>query len=134
MILKLTVYNNDYSELLCRFGRRIATGWHAPGPKPQTPDRRDWLDKWFRDDEHYRQTLRLKKREASPEEQKTICRIVSESFKAFLTEENLGEKTVDYLTGKFDVTVLDSVNETWHNGEVVYVFPTSGTPNPVLSY
>ena len=138
MILKLTVHDNDFSGLLVQFGNYISTGQHDPGPEPEkdTNEHHAWLDQWCRDERTYIRDLKLTHKESTQEQRDAVCDVVRRTFDSYIRRpvHRLDQKTIDYLLRNLSVSVTAHVTETWHNGEVVYVFPTSPTEKPVLVY
>ena len=138
MILKLTVHDNDFAGLLIKFGNYVSTGQHDPGMEPpeNTEEHYAWADQWYKDEKAYIKNLKLTYRESTQEQRDAVCDVVKRTFDGYIRRpvHHYDKKTIDYLLRNFSVSVTAHVTETWHNGEVVYVFPTSPTEKPVLVY
>lgn len=127
MILKISVRDNDFSDVMEQFCEEIAAGWHHPRErKPDQAEKEklsEWYDRSFQDGVFFRQILSELAQNVSDDNKKRVVRIVTDSFVYFTNER--WEDNAEYLQRHFICEIVDTVTDRWMNGEEYYVFPTS---------
>ena len=137
MILRITVKDNDFQDILEKFCMYVAGGQHDPGPEPlrNTPEYDAWVRQYVKEHQAYLEALRKTYRESTAEDRRFVCRIVRDTWIGWLESyQTIERKTKAYLKENFECSVAANVTDKWHNSEVFYVFPTSGTARPVLNF
>lgn len=127
MILKISVHDNDFGELMEEFCRQISKGWHYP--KEHEPDKKDtarfgeWYYRNMKDTRFLREVFGRSLREISKDDKDRAIQIVTDSFVYFTG--SLDDEDAKYLRKKFSCEIIGSVTDKWENGEIYYVFPSS---------
>ena len=117
MIIKMTFNDNDFTDILYSFAKKMFINL-TNGVK--MTDSRETYEK-------FNKLLNPNISEKlSEEEKKTVikrCKEQIEEFIIFCTEK---ESEVVYLKQILKVEIIDSVEDKWENGEVVYWLQHSG--------
>lgn len=125
MIIKMTVDDNDFSEILEKFGKNLFMN------VLKYPDNIEELDSSIQIS--ILKEIRLVDRLFNPnvtedhteEEIQLIKKRVKDSFALFI-HKRVSEDTERYLLDNFQVNVVKSMEDKWENGEMVYWFQHSG--------
>lgn len=123
MIIGITIRDNDYHDLLAKFCHRLSAGEliMEKEPHPDAPEAGAWYAHYMDVTRRALPALKNHTDMADPEVKKLITDAVQESWR--WTIRNSPEK--EYLQGRLEVTLLDSITDNWENGEQFYVFTTS---------
>lgn len=113
MIIGLTIHDNDFQSLVQSFANQLMEkGLILEQPSNDTAS--DWYHWYMKTDQLTRGALKEPVSEAS---QDTIKR----SWDYYVKNH----ESAAYLTGNLEVTLPESIDDTWQNGEQFYLFPTS---------
>lgn len=127
MIIGLTIHDNDFQSLIKQFAQRIAGGeliLEQP-PKEDDPDASEWYHWFINTDRTIRSAVKESNKTTSDTNKSLIKDTILRSWEYFIKNH----KDRGYLSGKLEITFPDSIDDTWENGEQLYVFPTSYADN-----
>lgn len=127
MIIKITVHDNDFQDVLTRFCKEIALGQPIMPPEPKDEiAKRAWNEDWMRMHRAMKGKLGQPRAEVTEDEQKAVLDTIRVSFGNFAAHHaRLSKKTAAYLKNQFECELVDSVTDEWRNGEDFFVFPSS---------
>lgn len=123
MIIKLTLHDNDFAELLENFGKKISNGLVGPYviPKTHTDEYYKYL---LEEDNRRRKAISLLQKsfdESSEEDRFQLAVVIHSAWNDFIKYYDQRE----YLMTSFDCEIVPSIPDKWANGEDVYVISTS---------
>lgn len=124
MIIKLTLNDNDFGEILGGFCRSLEKGYPLPCPPRDTKP--DLLIQYFHASQHFNELYHA--HTLPPEEKTWFCDQITQAW-AHRVRHN---KDSDYLTKNFECSFVDSMTGEWENGESFYFFP-GGYGNKVIN-
>lgn len=117
MIVKITVKDNDFSDLLVDFCKNFWT-YIVLGM-----DEND-----FEFDRHIRFRNMLnpnEERELTSDEKFALLKRIEDAFRQYITARK-SEDTVKYLMKHLTISIQNSFTDRWENGEAVYWLQHSG--------
>lgn len=127
MIIGLNVRDNDYQDLLIAFGKKISSGDFVLEPPPAECPGTDAheVSEWYSwaYDAHRACTAALRNPTPSEEDKRAVTDVLRRSWKYYVGKRR--KNACEYLSSRLDVTFPDKIDDTWQNGEQLYVFPTS---------
>ena len=125
MIIRLTVHDNDFGDLMDMFVRNLFSKMTNFPSNIEELDVENQLN-FFREQKVVFRLLNPNATESHTEEEKTfLIKRVKESFKEFV-EKHADSSTADYLSKGLEVEIVNSMEDKWENGEVWYWFQHSG--------
>ena len=125
MVIKMTVGNNDFGELMDSFVGNLSSYLlrcpddieERDGAKQLEVIREIWrVDKLINPNVTENHT---------EEDKRAIKKRIKELF-SLVTEKQVNEETWKYLVDNFCVDIIDCVEDKWENGEMYYWFQHSG--------
>lgn len=127
MIIKISVHDNDFQDVLTRFCKNIVTAQPVMPPEPKDEHaKRTWLENWMHMHDALRSKIGQPRSEVSEDDQKAVLVVIRTSFNNFADYHiRESDKTANYLKKAFECELVDSITDEWHNGEVFYLFPSS---------
>ena len=126
MIVKMTVKDNDFGDILENFARNLNNRITKLPRNIEKMEREEQLE--------YIRLLRKIDRLMNPnvtenhteEEKQLLIEKIKEVFSTYVKNVCKDKSDADYLIGKFKVEIIESMTDKWENGEMVYWFQHSG--------
>lgn len=124
MIIKITIHDNDYYNLLLGFASKIKLGLYPVAfdenekGKFSEKEYSKYCLEYFKKDRKYVEILSKESHKLSSEDKEFIQDVIREGWNKYIDNE-------EYFVKNFEVHVVDSVSDKWENGEVLYIFPSS---------
>ena len=115
MIIKMTVKDNDFGDILENFARNLN---NRITKLPINIEEMEWFEQL--------ECMKLLTENHTEEEKELLIRKIKETFSTYVKDVCKDESDVDYLIGKFKVEIIESMTDKWENGEMVYWFQHSG--------
>ena len=122
MIIRFTVNDNDYKEVIEKFfnkGLYLMLCYVKKGLTDSEQDMKlyvrystliDKYCKMIQDEKIF-----------NVNDANDLCFMLKDAFNKYLEEKDF--KAKDYLKENLDISIVDSVKDKWENGEVLYFFP-----------
>lgn len=121
MIVRLTVKDNDFSDVLCRFMSSfyVEVVWGCPLDDKSIN---------FKEYKYFNELLNPNcDHKLTEEETELLINRIKTSFENYLKKiKSISEGTRDYLMSRLDVKIIKSLTDKWENSEVVYWLQHSG--------
>lgn len=131
MILKISVHNNDFQNLLQNFCSNIANAIFPAQTKTGNQLAQNGVE-WERLCKLISGKLKIESGKASDTDKKEIIQAVTVAFELFIAN-NQTKKNQKYLKKEFSCEIVSSVTDEDQNGEIFFVFPTAHR-NKVLNF
>ena len=125
MIIRLTVEDNDYSDLMKNFVSNLSSRITRIPANIENMDSKRQLDIIMEIEDTGRLLNPNVTKKHTDEEKSFLIKRIKESFAEF-AYSNVDDSTAEYLIEKFIVEIINSMEDTWENGEVWYWFQHSG--------
>lgn len=124
MIIKITVKDNDFTQILERFATELFDRLYF-GFEPKS-DNIDEIVASYRAEKELQRLLNSNIKEKLSQDEKAVIKanVVTEWWK-FVETLNKEEHTKEYLRKNFLVSISERFTERWENGESVYFFTMS---------
>lgn len=122
MIIRATVQDNDYKEVLEKFfskGLYLMLCYVKNGLTDSEQDVTLYV-RYSKLIDKYCKVIQDEKI-LTYEDSNDLVLMLKEAFYKYLDENNFEAK--DYLKENLDISIVDSVKDKWENGEVLYFFP-----------
>ena len=122
MIIRATVNDNDYKEILEKFfskGLYLMLCYVKNGLTDSEQDVTLYVRYSKLIDKHCKMIQDGKI--FTYEDSNDLVLMLKDAFYKYLDENNFEAK--DYLKENLDISIVDSVKDKWENGEVLYFFP-----------
>lgn len=125
MIIRLTVKDNDFGDLMDDFVKNLS------GKITKLPSNIEFLDgrKQFEIIKEIRKIDKLLNPNVTEnhteEEKELLIKRIKETFIEFI-HSRTDDSTAEYLIKKFEAKIINSMEDKWENGEVWYWFQHSG--------
>lgn len=141
MIIKLTLNDNDFGELLGGFCRSLERGYPFPCPAYKTElqpigqtspaprleyESADLVIQYFHASRRWQELYHADT--LPPEEKAWFCDQIAQAWAARVQLH----KSKDYLIKNFECSFVDSITGQWENGEAYYFFP-GGYGNKIIN-
>lgn len=124
MIIKITVRDNDFTQILERFATKLFDRLYF-GSEPKS-DNIDEEIASYRAKEELRRLLNPNITEKLSQDEKAVIRAaVGTEWWKFVETLSKEEHTKEYLRKNFLVSISERFTERWENGESVYFFTMS---------
>lgn len=123
MIIGLTIHDNDFQDVLANFAEQIGKGnfvMEEP-PKGSISEQNEWYSWEWRTCQACRDIVQLVKLGDDDTHKSFLIGVIQRSWKAFIS----GRDDAEYLSDRLEVTIPETIDTQWQNGEQFYVFPTS---------
>lgn len=115
MIIKITLNDNDFGELLEGFCQSMERGYPLPCPPRDAGN--DLLIQYFQAAERWRKIYQADS--FTPEEKAWYCDQITQAW----AHRVQNYESRDYLIKNFECSFVDAVTGAWENGEAFYFFP-----------
>ena len=127
MIIKMTVHDNDFQDVMTRFCKQTANAQPVMPPEPRDSHAKTlWNEEWMKLHDAMRGTLGCHRTEATQEQKDGVIDAISRSFGHFVDHHcGLPAKTAAYLKKEFQCEIVDAVTDEWRNGEDFFIFASS---------
>lgn len=122
MIIRATVQDNDYKEVLEKFfskGLYLMLCYVKNGLTDSEQDVTLYV-RYSKLIDKYCKVIQDEKI-LTYEDSNDLVLMLKDAFYKYLDENNFEAK--DYLKENLDISIVDSVKDKWENGEVLYFFP-----------
>lgn len=122
MIIRATVQDNDYKEVLEKFfskGLYLMLCYVKNGLTDSEQDVTLYV-RYSKLIDKYCKVIQDEKI-LTYEDSNDLIFMLKDAFYKYLDENNFEAK--DYLKENLDISIVDSVKDKWENGEVLYFFP-----------
>ena len=116
MVIRITLKDNDFTDMLERFAKKIAFGY------PISEDENNDIHSILENKDKYNKALSLSSDDLTITEKNWIRDSIIYAWSQFVGKDS---KDRDYLINNFECNLMSSMVGEWENGETVYVFPTS---------
>ena len=141
MIIKLTINDNDFGELLGGFCRSLGNGYPLPCPAHKAEaepagqtspaplphyENADLIIEYFHASQRWQKLYHSDT--LPPEEKAWFCDQITQVW----ADRVQLHESKDYLIKNFQCSFVDSVTGQWENGEAFYFFP-GGYGNKVIN-
>lgn len=122
MIIRLSVSDNDFQELLEKYASNLFFNLGEDGEKLTTDNA---IEKWHMQDKINQILNPNIGKKMTKEDEEFLEERIRKSFAYFCEKRKPSSK--DYLVSKLTVKFLKSMTDKWENGEACYWFQHSGT-------
>jgi hypothetical protein len=123
MIIRMTVHDNDYTDVIESFCRDLKKKLLFYDEEVYSTIKNFINKVWYWD--YRRKLVNLlnpnEDRKLNKEEKKFICTEIIHLWEKYVSSTNLID-SIDYLINSFQVTITYRLNDEWKNNEVVYFF------------
>ena len=122
MIIRATVQDNDYKEVLEKFfskGLYLMLCYVKKGLTDSEQDTTLYV-RYSKLIDKYCKVIQDEKI-LTYEDSNDLVLMLKDAFYKYIDENNFEAK--DYLKENLDISIVDSVKDKWENGEVLYFFP-----------
>lgn len=117
MIIKITINDNDFSELIRAFCQKLSHG--CPMPLPDENAGSDAINEYIKADKRWNEIYHMTDDQLSQSEKEWFCQIIIRAWNRYVKNH----KDAEYLLNSFECTFVDSITGNWENGEIFYWFP-----------
>ena len=117
MAIKMTMHDNDYSEIIEKFLRNFNISMRSIGKKKTIED----YDNYERLDKLLNPNV---SKTWTKEDKIFLKKIIKKKFLEYFQSNNYSK--LDYVDRNLEISFVDSVPDKWRNGEDVYWFFFSG--------
>lgn len=125
MIIKVSFYDNDFTQLLEEFFNKFWTNIFLLTEKHKNDLHQSILDndKFLEFEKLYKKTGE-KFKTLNEDEKQQILEYIKENIIEYVSKSKLDreETTLTYLKKSLRLEFVDSIKDEWKNGEVVYYF------------
>lgn len=127
MIIRMTVNDNDFGEILENFAKNLSSRITKIPRNIENMEPDEQLAR-LRELKQLDRLLNPNVTANHTEEEKAlICDKVREAFDEYVSSiKRLDAYTILYLSERFSAEIITSMEDKWENGEVVYWFQHSG--------
>lgn len=122
MIIRATVNDNDYKEVLEKFfskGLYLMLCYVKKGLTDSEQDMKLYVRYSTLIDKYYK--MIQDEKIFNVNDANDLCFMLKDAFNKYLEEKDFEAK--EYLKENLDISIVDSVKDKWENGEVLYFFP-----------
>lgn len=122
MIIKLTVRDNDFSELLESFANRMfyLNIRNKLLEDMTTEEKSAEIDRMLAHEDILQLINPNNDQEITTKEAAKIIEYIKEQFADFLIGRKVSSSTQDYLNKNLQITIQKSFTDRWENGEMIY--------------
>ena len=125
MIIRITVHDNDFQEVLERFAKVMYYKLYWAENRPDNIDPITWYETAIKE-EHTIQDILNADREVTAEEKKILISKLKRKWSEWIDAQRWNKSTTaDYLKRHFNASISYTFKDRWQNGEVLYYFTSS---------
>lgn len=125
MIFRITVNDNDFTDILERFATNLFDRIYWAKDKPEM-DSTEWYEKIYKPEQEIQKLMNPNITSNLTDEDKAVLRaVVFLEWCDYVDNLPNRDDTKEYLKKNFEVSVGFDFTDKWENGEVVYYFTTN---------
>lgn len=125
MIFRITVNDNDFTDILERFANNLFDRIYWAKDKPEM-DSTEWYEKIYKPKQEIQKLMNPNITSNLTDEDKVVLRAaVFLEWCDYVDNLPNRDDTKEYLKKNFEVSVGFDFTDKWENGEVVYYFTTN---------
>lgn len=125
MIFRITVNDNDFTDILERFANNLFDRIYWAKDKPEM-DSTEWYEKIYKPKQEIQKLMNPNITSNLTDEDKVVLRAaVFLEWCDYVDNLPNRDNTKEYLKKNFEVSVGFDFTDKWENGEVVYYFTTN---------
>lgn len=126
MIFRITVNDNDFTDVLERFANNLFDRIYWWKDKPDEMDSTEWYEKIYKPKNEIQKLMNPNITSSLTDEDKVVLRAaVFLEWCDYVDNLSNRDDTKEYLKKNFEVSVGFDFTDKWENGEVVYYFTTN---------
>lgn len=125
MIIRITVHDNDFQEVLEHFAKVMYDKLYWAGNKPDNIDIITWYETAIKEQKEIQRILNEDRR-LNINEKKMIIDKLKHKWNEWIDAQRWDKPTTaDYLKRHFNASISYTFKDRWQNGEVLYYFTNS---------
>lgn len=125
MIFRITVNDNDFTDVLEKFANNLFDRIYWAKDKPEM-DSTEWYEKIYKPKQEIQKLMNPNITSNLTDEDKVVLRAaVFLEWCDYVDNLPNRDNTKEYLKKNFEVSVSFDFTDKWENGEVVYYFTTN---------
>jgi hypothetical protein len=125
MIIRMTVKDNSFTNLIENFADNLFDKLYFSRKKPDNVDAQTWVEDYLIPHQKVQNLLNPNIIQTLSEGEKFIlCNQVYILWLNYVNDVVNERHTRDYLKTEFEVSISYTYTDTWENGEAVYYFTT----------
>ncbi len=130
MIIRITVNDNDFTEVLEKFADNLFNRVYWAKDKPKEMSSTEWYEKIYKPKQEVQRLMNSNITSSlTKKDRATLCKAVFCEWCDYLdnlpANDEMDDETKEYLKKDFVVSVGFSFTDKWENGEAVYYFTTN---------
>lgn len=130
MIFRITVNDNDFTEVLEKFANNLFDRVYWVKDKPEEMSSTEWYEKLYKPKQEIQKLMNPNITSSLTKEDKVLLRAAvflewCDYIDSLPTDDEMDAETKEYLKKNFVVSVSFLFTDKWENGEVVYYFTTN---------
>ena len=127
MIFRITVNDNDFTEVLEKFANNLFDRVYWAKDKPEEMSSTEWYEKLYKPKQEIQKLMNPNITSSLTKEDKVLLRAAvflewCDYLDSLPVDDEMDAETKEYLKKNFTVSVSFRFTDKWENGEVYYWF------------